>query len=98
MLIGKRQPDHFELLFLNDTAQAAYRFFLLRRPQAVTLNETQEVAPRCFILVIASHRVGAKRRPMTGAAKPGAACPNCNAIPAFRFAPCGLRIVGQFLR
>ena len=45
VLIRERQPDHFELLFLDDTAQAARRLLLLARPEAVTLDETQCVTP-----------------------------------------------------
>ena len=45
VLIRKRQPDHFELLLLDDAAQPARRLLLLARPQTVTLDETQCVTP-----------------------------------------------------
>ena len=45
VLVRKRQPDHFELLFLDDAAQAARRLLLLVRPQPVTLDKTQRVTP-----------------------------------------------------
>jgi hypothetical protein len=45
VLIGEREPDDFELLLLDDFAQARRRFFLRARPQTVTLDETQRVAP-----------------------------------------------------
>ena len=55
VLVGKRQPDHFELLLFDDFAQPARRLFLLARPQTVTLDKTQRVTPSRIdsLLVIA---------------------------------------------
>jgi hypothetical protein len=41
----KREPDDFEFLLLDDFAQAAGRFLLPARPETVTLDEAQRVAP-----------------------------------------------------
>jgi hypothetical protein len=45
VLVGKRNPDDFQLLLFDDFAKAASRLLLFARPEAVTLNETQRVAP-----------------------------------------------------
>src|SRR3954469_2902090 len=45
MLVGKRQPQDFELLLFDDTSQTRRRFLLLRRPEAVTLDKAQRVTP-----------------------------------------------------
>src|SRR6185437_1185116 len=45
VLVGKRQPDDFELLLLDDAAKPARGFLLLVRPQAVTLDKTQRATP-----------------------------------------------------
>ena len=43
MLVGKRQPDHFQLLLLDDFSKTARRLLLLARPEPVTFHKTQRV-------------------------------------------------------
>src|SRR4051794_33946745 len=45
VLVGKRQPQDFELLLFDEASQARRRLFLLGWPQAVTLDKTQRVTP-----------------------------------------------------
>ncbi len=45
VLVGERQSDDFEFLFLDDAPEARRRFFLLARPEAVPLDKTQRATP-----------------------------------------------------
>ena len=44
VLIGKAQANGFEILLVDDAANAVRRIFLLGAPEAVTLNEGHGVA------------------------------------------------------
>jgi hypothetical protein len=45
MLVGERKADDFEILLLDDLAQAACGLALFAGPQAVAFYETQRAAP-----------------------------------------------------
>jgi hypothetical protein len=45
VLIGEREADDLELLLFDDPREARRRFLLLARPETVTLDKTQRVAP-----------------------------------------------------
>src|SRR6202035_5292698 len=45
VLIGEREADDFELLFLDDAPQPRRRLMLLVGPETVTPDKTQRTAP-----------------------------------------------------